>query len=162
MTSTKITTRKADPSDLALLVNIRLEVIRAAFGLKEVDDNIYAVEQETTQYYKKHLGSDQHITYLAYIDNHLAGCGSICFYSLMPTYHYLTQNCAYIMNMYTRPEFRRKGIAYLLLDLLVKEAREHKTSKLSLEASPMGRLLYEKYGFVPMMNEMLLPGDLLL
>ncbi len=58
------------------------------------------------------------------------------------------------MNMYTAPEYRRKGIAYRMLDLLVKEAQGKGISQISLEATEAGRLLYEKYGFVKMNDEM--------
>ena len=61
---------------------------------------------------------------------------------------------AYIMNMYTAPEYRRQRIAIRTLDLLVKDAREQGVSQIALEATDMGRPLYEKYGFVKMEDEM--------
>ena len=63
------------------------------------------------------------------------------------------------MNMYTRPEYRRLGIASRMLDLLVEDARSKQIAFISLEATAMGRPLYEKYGFVPMSDEMLLPNE---
>lgn len=61
------------------------------------------------------------------------------------------------MNMYTSPEYRRKGIAYKTLDLLVEEAKRIGITSISLEATTLGRPLYEKYGFINMNNEMELP-----
>ena len=58
------------------------------------------------------------------------------------------------MNMYTAPEYRKQGIAIHTLDLLVKEAREQGVTQITLEATEMGRPLYEKYGFVKMKDEM--------
>lgn len=58
------------------------------------------------------------------------------------------------MNMYTAPEYRRQGIAFHTLDLLVKAAKERGISQIALEATDMGRPLYEKYGFVKMEDEM--------
>ena len=58
------------------------------------------------------------------------------------------------MNMYTAPEYRRRGIAFHTLDLLVKAAKEQGVSQIALEATDMGRPLYEKYGFVNMEDEM--------
>ena len=52
------------------------------------------------------------------------------------------------------PEYRRQGIALHTLDLLVKDARKQGISHISLEATDMGRPLYEKYGFVKMEDEM--------
>lgn len=61
------------------------------------------------------------------------------------------------MNMYTNPKYRRKGIAYKTLDMLIKEIKSKGISSISLEATDMGRPLYEKYGFVKMNSEMELP-----
>ena len=48
--------------------------------------------------------------------------------------------------MYTVPKYRRRGIAYQTLDKLVKEAKDKEIFAISLEATDMGRPLYEKYG----------------
>ena len=58
------------------------------------------------------------------------------------------------MNMYTAPEYRRQGIAIYTLDLLVNDVREQGVLQIALEATEMGRPLYEKYGFVQMEDEM--------
>ena len=59
-----------------------------------------------------------------------------------------------MMNMYTRPEYRRKGIAFHTLDLLVQDAREKGIISVSLEATTAGRPMYERYGFSVMKDEM--------
>ena len=82
------------------------------------------------------------------------GAGGVSFYQVMPTYHDPTGKKAYIMNMYTAPEYRRQGIAFHTLDLLVKDAKEQGVLQIALEAMDMGRPLYEKYGFVKMEDEM--------
>ena len=51
------------------------------------------------------------------------------------------------MNMYTAPKYRKQGIAIHTLDLLVKEAKKQGVTQITLEATEMGRPLYEKYGF---------------
>ena len=72
----------------------------------------------------------------------------------MPTYHNPSGDKAYIMNMYTSPEYRRRGIAFETLRLLVADAEGRGVSAISLEATEMGRPLYEKFGFINMNNEM--------
>ena len=47
-----------------------------------------------------------------------------------------------------------KGIATKVLELLIKESKNRGVTDISLEATEMGRLLYEKSGFVKMNNEM--------
>lgn len=66
------------------------------------------------------------------------------FYQVMPTYHNPTGKKAYIMNMYTAPEYRRQGIAINTLDLLVKDAKEQGVLQIALEATYIGRPLYER------------------
>ena len=44
-----------------------------------------------------------------------------------------------------------------LIDILVSEAKKKQIGQISLEATQMGRPLYEKYGFVSMKDEMELP-----
>lgn len=58
------------------------------------------------------------------------------------------------MNIYTEPAYRRRGIAYKILDLLVSDVRSKGITSISLEATEAGRPLYEKYGFVKMDDEM--------
>lgn len=61
------------------------------------------------------------------------------------------------LDILTKPEYRRNGIAFKTLDLLVGEAKQKGITAISLEATDMGRPLYEKYGFVKMNDEMELP-----
>ncbi len=75
----------------------------------------------------------------------------------MPTYHNPSGKKAYIMNMYTSPGYRRKGIAYKILDMLIRDTKSKGITAISLEATAMGRPLYEKYGFIKMKDEMELP-----
>ena len=54
-------------------------------------------------------------------------------------------------------DYRRKGIAFKVLGMLVKECYARNITAISLEATDMGRPLYEKYGFIKMEHEMELP-----
>ncbi len=58
------------------------------------------------------------------------------------------------MNLYTALEYRRHGIAFHILDLLVRAAKEQGIMQIALEATDKGRPLYKKYGFAKMEDEM--------
>lgn len=148
--------RQAAMEDLDLLVKTRIEVLRAANGLDGTVD-MSEVEEQSRDYYRKALADGSHVAYLVFDGEELAGAGGVSFYRLLPTYHNPTGENAYIMNMYTRPAYRRRGIAYKTLDLLVAAARERGIARITLEATRMGRPLYEKYGFVGLGDEMELP-----
>lgn len=145
--------KRAMLEDIEELVRTRILVLRAANKLSD-DVDMSLVEQETCAYYKRALETGEHIAYLVYDNGTFIGAGGVSFYQVMPTYHNPSGKKAYIMNMYTAPEYRRRGIAFHTLDLLVKAAKEQGVSQIALEATDMGRPLYEKYGFVKMEDEM--------
>ena len=151
-----LTYKRATIKDIDLLTITRIEVLRAANRLSD-DTDLSEVERQSYNYYQKALCDDSHIAYLVFDGTRFVGAGAVSFFQVMPTYHNLSGNKAYIMNMYTRPEYRRRGIAIKILDMLIKESKNRGITAISLEATDMGRPLYEKYGFVKMNNEMDLP-----
>lgn len=153
-----LTFRKATIDDINLLTKTRIEVLRAANRLPD-DTDMDDVEKQSRAYYEKAFRDGTHTAYLVFDRDRWVGAGGISYYQVMPTYHNPSGNKAYIMNMYTHPEYRRRGIASRMLDLLVEDARSKQITFISLEATVMGRPLYEKYGFVPMSDEMILPNE---
>ena len=145
--------KKATIADIDELVKTRIIVLRAANKLSN-DVDMSLVEKESYEYYKSALEIGEHIAYLVYDNENFIGAGGVSFYKVMPTYHNPTGKKAYIMNMYTASEYRRQGITFHTLDLLVKDVRKQGVSQITLEATEMGRPLYEKYGVVKMEDEM--------
>lgn len=156
----KLIYRKAGMEYIDILVKTRIEVLRAANCLSD-EANMAFVEAQSREYYEESLQAETHTAYLSFDGERVAGAGGISFFRVMPTYHNPTGWKAYIMNMYTSPDYRRKGIAYHTLELLIKEAKKRNVSYISLEATDMGRPLYERYGFVKMNDEMILPQEYL-
>lgn len=58
-----------------------------------------------------------------------------------------------IVNVYTEPAFRRRGLARRLVLAALQFSRERGADAVILHASPEGRALYESLGFTPT-NEM--------
>jgi len=65
---------------------------------------------------------------------------------------------AVILNVYTEPEFRKRGIARLIMLTILAWLKQRGFRSANLHASDDGRLLYEKLGFQPT-NEMRLRFD---
>ena len=149
----KFVYKRATMEDIDELVRTRIIVLRAANKLPD-DEDMSVVEKESYAYYRRALETGEHIAYLVYDNGAFVGAGGVSFYQVMPTYHNPTGKKAYIMNMYTAPEYRRQGIAIHILDLLVKDATEQCVLQNALEATYMGRPLYKKYGFAKMEDEM--------
>lgn len=60
---------------------------------------------------------------------------------------------ATILNVYTEPEYRRRGIARRLMETMIAWCRQEGLARVNLHASEHGRRLYESLGF-ELSNEM--------
>ena len=149
--------RRAGSHDRELLTRLRLKVLRAANGLEE-DVDLSRTELESRRYYETCFLEDSHAAWLVFDGEEVVGTGAVSFYQVMPTYHNPSGKKAYIMNMYTRPDYRRRGIAYRVLELLTAEAEMRQIDAVTLEATAAGRPLYEAFGFTAMRDEMELLG----
>ena len=156
MTAMGLQYKRAGLEDLEMLVETRMTVLRAA-NLLDDDANMSEVKAASRSYYEKALADGSHTAYLVLDSGRFVGAGGVSFYQVMPTYHNPGGQKAYIMNMYTAPEYRRRGIAGETLRLLVEEVRRSGLTAIGLEATAMGRPLYERFGFVGAVNEMELP-----
>lgn len=149
----KLVYKKATIQDTDLLTKTRIEVLRAANQLSNETD-MTEVFKQSYDYYAEALTDGSHTAYLVFDEDKFVGAGGISYYKVMPTYHNPSGKKAYIMNMYTAPDYRRKGIAYKTLDLLIADSKSKGIHAITLEATDMGRPLYEKYGFTNMKGEM--------
>ena len=84
----------------------------------------------------------------------LAACG--IFFADFPP-HFLDPNPlrAYLLNFYTAPQARGRGLATQLLQHAVDECKQANVRVITLHASKFGRPIYEKFGFTQN-NEMIL------
>ncbi|WP_439743805.1 GNAT family N-acetyltransferase [Bacillus pseudomycoides] len=68
--------------------------------------------------------------------------------------NYIVRKAAYILNMYTLPEYRGNGLAEKLLEHCIEECEENGVKRIWLHPSKDGELLYKKMGFTYKENEM--------
>ncbi len=148
-----LTIRRAFLKDIDFLVETRMEVLRDVFSIPPEQD-MSELEQANREYYIHAVPIREHIACFVYDDGEFVGCGGICFSQEMPSPDNQTGLSGYLMNIYTRPDFRQQGIGEQIVRWLVKHAHKQGVTKISLETSLAGRKLYEKMGFVPMPDEM--------
>ena len=61
---------------------------------------------------------------------------------------------AHILNMFTEPAYRRYGLAQMLMDTMLRWCEEEKVGHVTLNASSVGKPLYQKLGFAEVQNFM--------
>ncbi len=134
----------ANKDDIEDMMSSRLEMLKVVNHLPE--DYKYSDEMinESRDYF---LHGD-HITVLAKDGDEIIGCASMSFIRIMPTFDHPTGKRAHLMNVYTRNEYRRRGIARKMVELLIGESRKAGATEISLDATESGRPLYESMGFV--------------
>ena len=150
---TDITIRQVFVNEIDTLMEWRMEVLHRVFDIPQSDDmrDLYAANLE---YYKTAIPSGEHIAVFAQIENVIIGCGGLCLYREMPSPDNLTGQCAYLMNIYTKEEYRGQGVGKAIAGWLVDYAKEQGITKIYLETSECGRPLYESLGFHDMQDYM--------
>lgn len=132
--------------DIERLIPWRMEVLRCVFALPAGEDTS-ALERQNRSYYEQHLADGSHIACLAAVGGTEAGCGGVCLYDEMPSPENPDGRCAYLMNIYVRPEFRDHGVAHRIVRWLVGQALAQGVTKIYLETSDAARGLYADLGF---------------
>lgn len=145
--------RKAELVDLDALVSNRMEFILS------MRNNEITISDEfrknTYEYMKKHIEDDSMAIFIAVEEGVIVSSAMVCYYQLLPTISNQSGNTGYILNVYTLPDFRRRGLASELVNNIKQDAKDRKVSRLILNATDMGRPVYEKLGFEDVTKEML-------
>jgi len=145
--------RRATMDDIEVLVDRRMDM-RAEREEAACHIAIGDFEESTRDYFLTHIPDARFIAWLAIEDNAVIATSGMCIYDVPPTYGNPSGKVAYLVNMYTVPEYRGQGIATKLLEHLITEARERGCGRVTLNTSKSGRSVYEKYGFVDLPGEM--------
>ena len=95
----------------------------------------------------KKLAEEYLIQWIVEEQTEIIATGAIVIYDFPPSYTNKSGKKAYVTNMYTKNDYRGKGIATGLLTKLVDEAKSLGITKMWLGASKLGRPVYKKFGF---------------
>ena len=147
--------RIATAKDIDLLMSSRLEMLKVVNDLPQDYQYDDVIVNESRDYF---LNGD-HITVLVIDNGEVIGCASMSFMRIMPTFSHPTGKRAHLMNVYTRSEYRRQGIARKMVEILIDETWKRGATEISLDATTMGRPLYESLGFKPTTEGMVMTRE---
>lgn len=142
----KITYRKATIEDTAVLVENRILFALELSGGQD-PDLVQALREQMTRYFESAAADNSCISFIAESDGVVAGIGSVHIREMPGNFKNPTGRWGYIMNMYTVPQFRRRGICKSILNLLVEEANRQGINAFELHATHEGELVYRQNGF---------------
>ena len=142
----------ATKEDIELMMKSRLEMLKVVNNLPQDYQYSDEIVKESREYF---LNGDQ-TTVLAIDDGEVVGCASMSYMWIMPTFSHPTGKRAHLMNVYTRSSHRRQGIARHMCEMLIEDAWSKGATEISLDATTMGRPLYESLGFTASREGMVL------
>ena len=158
MENPNYTIRRVTVSDAATIARHRVGMFRD-MGQVPTDALADALLESSTSALAESLCADAYVGWFAVDDNDrvLAGAGVDVKRQLPRISHdgrrVLTEPIPVVVNVYTEPDCRGRGIARALMRALMNWAGSHDYDRLVLHASDAGRALYLSLGFLPT-NEM--------
>lgn len=139
--------RTADQSDISQLVDIRLAFLSEAHS-GMTDCEINEIKQQLPDYYNRHLQNDLFI-YVCEDEGEIISSVFLIIQEKPASPAFLNGRSGMILNVYTKQEYRKRGIAGILMKEVIREAKERELSYIELKATAAGESLYKTCGFIP-------------
>jgi len=143
--------RRADLNDVEALAVLRRDFLIEVADALPSDPSILP---RLRNWFREKIASGHFSAVLAVAGNEVIASSGLVVHEHPPGIMIPNGREAYIMNMYTRPAWRGKGIASVIFRKLLDVAREKDCTRAALHALPMGRAIYEKEGFAAGDKEM--------
>ncbi len=146
---------RAELTDVEDLTNLRIKFLCEAEEMGEETPSDL-LEESIAKYFTIHLQNGEFIAWLAIEDGLIVATSGVSFSKVPPSFGNVSGEEAYIMNMYTLPQARKKGIGTILLGKLIEDIAEKKIKKVKLLTTEIGKPMYIRAGFKESSSEMVL------
>jgi len=144
----KIVRRRATMDDVPALIDYRVRFLNELYDHPE-DDNTKILRKSLLEYFAKAIPSKDFIPWVAEYNGKIIATSGMVVWQIPARYGGVESGkLGYLLDFYTVPEARRKGIAARLLNELIREAKLLGLKYLHLHASKDGINIYRKAGFV--------------
>jgi GNAT superfamily N-acetyltransferase len=138
--------RKANLDDLDCLIEMRLALLREVGYVAEDSHDIDELIDAQRRYFTEELASGKYVGFAADVNGNLVGTGGLVFLHRPPYRGNASGLETYLMNVYTIPEWRGRGIATAVVAEILAFARRSGTRRVWLHAQPEASGLYQKAG----------------
>jgi GNAT superfamily N-acetyltransferase len=146
-----VTLREATVDDLAIIMRHRRGMF-SDMGFRE-EAGLAAMEATSAAFMRAGLESGSYRGWLAETQAGIIAGGGVVVVGFPSAPHDPAPRRAWIINMYTEPQYRGRGIGRVIVEAAVAWCRDQGFATVFLHASAAGRHLYEEMGFEPS-NEM--------
>jgi len=143
----KIVYRPATTNDVSALVDYRVRFLNELLNHPN-DDDTKVLRMSVVEYFTRAIPSKDFIAWVAEYDEKIIATSGMVVWQKPAIYGGVESGkLGYLLNFYTVPEARERGIATRLLNELLREAKSSGIKYLHLHASKDGISIYRKAGF---------------
>ncbi len=143
----------AEEENIEELIDLRIQFLKELKNVTEPDQEKF-LEKNLREYLTPRIKDGTFIAYIIKGESKIISTCGMIFISKPPKGDNLTGKEAYIMNIYTVPEWRGRGYATIIMMKLIDSVKKLGIKKITLNSTEMGEELYKKIGFTFITGEM--------
>ena len=136
---------KANIKDINALTELRIAYLQEDLG-QIADADLELISSSLPSYYEKHLNKDL-MAYVARDERDIVSCAFLLIVEKPMSPSFITGKTGIVLNVYTKPECRKKGYAKKLMTMMLEAAKAEGVSIIELKATEDGYSLYKSVGF---------------
>ena len=136
---------KAGTEDIEALVKMRLSYLAEDLGPLD-DGDLSAIQRDLPGYFRAHLDRDL-FAYVVRDGGTVVSCAFLLVVEKPMSPAFINGRTGIVLNVYTCPEYRRRGCAAAVMEALLARARETELKVVELKATKDGYPLYRSMGF---------------
>lgn len=141
----------ANINDISALVELRIAYLLEDYG-NLVENKLTIIINNLYGYFQEHLNKDL-LVFICRDKNKIVSCCFLCVTEKPSNPTFINGKTGTILNVYTKPEYRKKGIAGNLLKMLLAESEKIGLDFVELKATDSGYNLYKSIGFEDVMSK---------
>ena len=135
----------ATKDDIKELIRLRIAYMMDDFGSVSEDERI-ALDKQLPDYFLRKLGSEL-IAFVARDENRIVSVAYLLIIEMPANLMLLNGIYGDVLNVYTEPEYRGKGLATSLMNNLIEYGKKAGLGRIDLMATDDGYPIYKKVGF---------------
>lgn len=135
---------KADFNDINELVRLRIDYLTEDYG-GLTDIQVEKIRNQLPEYFRNHLNKDLFVYFVK--SQEIISCCFLLVSEKPANPSFIHGKTGTVMNVYTKPDFRRKGIAKKIMKFLISDAEKMGLDFIELKSTDDGYNLYKSVGF---------------
>lgn len=136
---------KATIQDINVLTDLRIAYLQEDLGTI-TDEDMNSIRTMLPVYYEKNLNKNL-MVYVVRKDEDIISCAFLLIVEKPMSPSFITGKTGIVLNVYTKPEYRKKGYAKKIMTMLLEDATVQGVSVIELKATEDGHSLYKSVGF---------------